>query len=69
MANMNSFSGEVVTDTEMMGEKTGLSHEERMHWGELSEDELVTQKKLQKKIDLLIMPCVISVYLMNYIDR
>ena len=52
-----------------MGEKAGASYEERMHWGALTEEELVTQKHLRRKIDALIMPCVILVYLMNYIDR
>jgi len=35
----------------------------------LSEEELIVQKKLVRKIDALIMPLVILVYLMNYIDR
>ena len=35
----------------------------------LSEEELAVQKKLVRKIDALIMPLVILVYLMNYIDR
>jgi hypothetical protein len=56
-------------DHDVMGEKGQVIHEERMHWGELTEDELVIEKKLRRKIDALIMPCVILVYLMNYIDR
>ena len=40
-----------------------------MHFGQLTEEELVIQKKLKRKIDSLIMPLVILVYLMNYIDR
>ena len=37
--------------------------------GELTEEEQALTKKLRKKIDLMIMPLVILVYLMNYIDR
>ena len=56
-------------DTETMGDKVDVSHEEGMHWGALTEEELVVEKKLRIRIDCLIMPMVILVYLMNYIDR
>lgn len=46
-----------------------VSREEAMHHAVLSEEELLVEKKLVRKIDLLIMPLVILVYLMNYIDR
>lgn len=36
-------------------------------FGHLSEEELATEKKLKRKIDLVIMPTTILVYLMNYI--
>lgn len=36
---------------------------------QLTPEELVLEKKLRRKIDALIMPLVILVYLMNYIDR
>uniref|UniRef100_L7IWX0 MFS transporter n=1 Tax=Pyricularia oryzae (strain P131) TaxID=1143193 RepID=L7IWX0_PYRO1 len=36
---------------------------------ELTPEELELEKKLKKKIDTLIMPLVVLVYLMNYIDR
>lgn len=58
-----------LTDAEAMGEKAGLSHEEAVHLAELTPDELEIEKKLRRKIDSLIMPLVILVYLMNYIDR
>ena len=35
----------------------------------LTLEELEVEKKLRRKIDLLIMPLVVLVYLMNYIDR
>ncbi|EEP76033.1 conserved hypothetical protein [Uncinocarpus reesii 1704] len=37
--------------------------------GELTPEELLLEKKLLRKIDRLIMPTVVSVYLMNYMDR
>ena len=61
--------GSVMRDAEIIGDKPVVSHEERVHWGQLTPDELVIEKKLRRKIDALIMPCVILVYLMNYIDR
>lgn len=59
----------VIHDHEVLGNKASISHEEAMHFGVLSAEELVTEKKLRRKIDLLIMPMVVLVYLMNYIDR
>lgn len=46
-----------------------VSREEAMHMGELTEEELVIEKKLRRKIDSLIMPLVMLVYLMNYIGK
>ncbi|KAK6386302.1 hypothetical protein LTS17_001877 [Exophiala oligosperma] len=62
-------SDDKITDAALIGEKVGISHEEAMHWGELTEEELHIEKKLRLKIDMLVMPLVILVYLMNYIDR
>lgn len=39
------------------------------HFAVLTDEELAIEKKLRRKIDFRIMPVVISVYLMNYIDR
>ena len=61
--------GDVITDKEVFGERGSISHEEAMHFGELSPEEKVIEKKLLRKIDSLIMPAVVLVYLMNYIDR
>lgn len=58
-----------IADDELMGGKADVSHEEAMHFGQLTPDELVIEKKLKRKIDSLIMPVVVLVYLMNYIDR
>ena len=46
-----------------------VSREEAMHLGELTEEELEIEKKLRRRIDSLVMPLVMLVYLMNYIDR
>ena len=60
---------EFITDHEAMGEKGDLTHEEVVHLSALTEEEKILEKKLRFKIDALIMPLVILVYLMNYIDR
>ncbi|KAJ5770458.1 uncharacterized protein N7511_002509 [Penicillium nucicola] len=57
-----------ITDSEL-GAKVDLSHEEVVHMAGLTEEEKVVEKKLRRRIDTLIMPLVILVYLMNYIDR
>ncbi|KAJ5815735.1 hypothetical protein N7474_007512 [Penicillium riverlandense] len=59
----------VITDSEAMGAKAEMTHEEVVHLAELTEEEKEVERKLRKRIDALIMPLVILVYLMNYIDR
>lgn len=59
---------EVVHDRDVV-ERADLNREEAMHMGELTAEEEEIAKKLRKRIDSLIMPLVMSVYLMNYIDR
>jgi hypothetical protein len=59
----------VVTDKEVLGDKASISHDEAMHFGALTEEERQLERKLLRKIDSLIMPLVVLVYLMNYIDR
>ena len=58
-----------LTDADVLGEKGSVSHEDAMHFGELTQEELAIEKKLVRKVDSLIMPFVVTVYLMNYIDR
>ena len=58
-----------ISDHEIMGEKVEMAHEETVHLMELSPEEKVLERKLRRRIDILIMPLVILVYLMNYIDR
>lgn len=59
----------LLKDHDILGEKATLSHEEAIHVGELTEEDLAIEKRLRHKIDTLIMPLVVLVYLMNYIDR
>lgn len=61
--------GVVLRDHEAMGEKARMTHDEVLHLAELSPEELVLERKLRLRIDCLVMPLVILVYLMNYIDR
>lgn len=49
--------------------KPDIAHADVERYGKLTAEELVLEKKLRRKIDLLIMPLVVLVYLMNYIDR
>lgn len=58
-----------IADRDMMGEKAEMSHEEVVYLTQLTEEELVLEKKLRRRIDSLIMPLVVLVYLLNYIDR
>ncbi|KAJ9643639.1 hypothetical protein H2201_006255 [Coniosporium apollinis] len=60
---------EVIHDHDILGDTRRFSREEVMHMGELTEAELALEKKLRRKIDARIMPTVVLVYLMNYIDR
>lgn len=59
---------EALHDDDVVGEKK-ITHEEAEHLRALSPEEKLIEKKLKKKIDTLIMPTVVVVYLMNYIDR
>lgn len=61
--------GNTISDAEIMGEKADITHEETVRLVELTAEEKAIEKKLCRRIDILIMPLVILVYLMNYIDR
>lgn len=63
------FPEAAVLDHEILGQKAALTHEEAVHVGDLSEEELAIEKKLRRKTDILIMPLIVLVYLMNCIDR
>ncbi|KAH8432976.1 putative MFS transporter [Aspergillus melleus] len=59
----------VTTDSEAFGEKANMTHDEVAQIAQLTDEEKVIERKLRRRIDSLIMPLVILVYLMNYIDR
>lgn len=62
---------EYVHDKDILG-AGNLSHAatyEALHFGALSEEELEDEKRLRRKIDFVIMPLVVLIYLMNYIGR
>lgn len=59
----------VITDGNVMSEKGEATHEEVIQPTQLTEEETIVEKQLRRRIDMLIMPLVILVYLMNYIDR
>jgi hypothetical protein len=62
----NTFrEGDLMHDSEKME----TTREELIGHEQLTEEEMVIAKKLTRKIDIRIMPLVILVYLMNYIDR
>jgi hypothetical protein len=44
-----------VHDHEVLGDKADMSHEEAMHFGELTPEERVIEKRLRRKIDTLIV--------------
>lgn len=51
---------EVMHDHDVLG-GGDVTHEQAMHWGELTPQEEVDAKKLRRKIDMLIMPLVMLV--------
>ena len=56
---------ETINDRDLLGEKPI----EAAHIAELTEEEKRLEKKLVKKIDFIILPLVLIVYLLNWIDR
>ncbi|KAL2816503.1 major facilitator superfamily domain-containing protein [Aspergillus granulosus] len=55
---------------DITAEKANIAHDEEMNAVEgLTPEEKVIERKLRRRIDSIIMPIVILVYLMNYIDR
>ncbi|KAI6866924.1 permease of the major facilitator superfamily [Hortaea werneckii] len=61
-----NYHQEVIHDHDVTGK---AAEAEASNIGHLTEEEKAVEKKLRRKIDSLIMPLVILVYLMNYIDR
>jgi hypothetical protein len=55
MSSKEGVEHSTVLDHEILGDKADISHEEAMHFGVLTPEELVTEKKLRRKIDSLIV--------------
>ena len=68
MAEQTFRDHDVIGEAEKAETIQREEHREDAH-DELTEEEKRIAKKLMRKIDLRIMPLVILVYLMNYIDR
>lgn len=58
----------IISDKDLMGGNVE-AHAEVVHVVELTPEEKAIEKTLRRKIDARIMPLIILVYLMNYIDR
>lgn len=68
--NENVASTKIVQDHDIISSsKEELDSVERAHMVGFNDDELILEKKLRVKIDLMIMPLMVWTYLMNYIDR
>ncbi|EER24047.1 Major Facilitator Superfamily protein [Coccidioides posadasii C735 delta SOWgp] len=65
--NNMADGGDVLPDSESTCDSS--SQEYIKDPSKLTPEELVIEKQLRWKIDVLIMPTIICVYLMNYIDR
>lgn len=63
------MEGNTLMDTDVVREKTSVSHQEVVHLAQLTAEEKVLEINLRRRVDSLIMPLIILVYLMNYIDR
>lgn len=68
--NSNSPRAEHIHDLTGMAssDEKVFDSEEARHY-QLTDAERAVEKKLRRKIDLRVMPLVVLVYLMNYIDR
>jgi hypothetical protein len=62
-------SSMAIHDHDVIGEKGEVSDEEASRLRHLTQEEQEIEKKLRRRIDFLIMPLVITVYMLNYIDR
>jgi hypothetical protein len=60
---------DIMADQDVVGEKINFAHEEVIQHPQLTLEELTIERKLRRRIDCLVMPLVILVYMLNYIDR
>lgn len=61
-------SAEHINDHDLIADEKGVA-ETAEHLRKLTPEDRVIEKRLRRKIDILIMPLVVLIYLMNYIDR
>lgn len=69
IAGVHNENASSASDELVAGASPNGFYHDKDHSGELTPEELEIEKKLKFRIDSLIMPMVILVYLMNYIDR
>lgn len=60
---------QVVSDQEILAGKDDAGLGITGDIQNIPEDEKILEKQLLRKIDLLIMPLIVVIYLMNFIDR
>lgn len=60
---------QVVSDQEILAGKDDAGLGITGDIQNIHEDEKILEKQLLRKIDLLIMPLIVVIYLMNFIDR
>lgn len=66
MGDIKSEGDEIaVNDHDLQGEKPIQTQ----HIAELTEEEKLLEKKLVRRIDWIILPMIVTVYLLNWIDR
>lgn len=52
-----------------LNDKVQIDHEEIVMLCGLTDEELQIEKTLVRKIDIRILPVIVLIYIMNYIDR
>ncbi|EXJ74884.1 uncharacterized protein A1O5_01580 [Cladophialophora psammophila CBS 110553] len=60
---------DICRDSAMLGDKVQVERKELVELRMLTHEEQDVEKKLVRKIDVRILPIVLMIYLMNYIDR
>lgn len=62
-------STDYIHDSDLVSDVKDASTHHTTHLDRLSPEELEVEKRLRRKIDLRIMPLVVIIYLLNYLDR
>ncbi|VUC32180.1 unnamed protein product [Clonostachys rosea] len=62
-------NGGVLHDSDLLGDKANVTHEEVVTLAALTEEERIIEKRVRRKVDFLILPTAVLVYILNYIDR